>query len=228
MRRIALLFTALVMSIGALALTGTPAQARADKDCGDFNTQAQAQRFFNDHGPGDPHRLDADGDGIACESNPCPCYYGSGGGGNDGGDDGTGNPTLRQRAKVVRVIDGDTVKVRLASGSRRDVRLVGIDTPEVYGGVECWGRKASRATKKLLPRGTRVVLTSDPSQDRKDRYGRLLRYVAKGKTDINRKLVRRGHARVYVYHHHPFKRTQSYKSAQRQATNNDLGLWGAC
>ena len=38
-----------------------------DKDCSDFSTQAEAQRFFDTHGPGDPHRLDADGDGVACE-----------------------------------------------------------------------------------------------------------------------------------------------------------------
>jgi excalibur calcium-binding domain-containing protein len=45
-----------------------------DKDCSDFNTQKRAQRFFKKHQPKkDPHGLDADNDGIACESNPCPC-----------------------------------------------------------------------------------------------------------------------------------------------------------
>lgn len=41
-----------------------------DKDCSDFSTQAEAQRFFDAHGPGDPHRLDGDGDGVACEGLP--------------------------------------------------------------------------------------------------------------------------------------------------------------
>lgn len=41
-----------------------------DKDCKDFATQREAQRFFELQGPGDPHRLDRDGDGIACESLP--------------------------------------------------------------------------------------------------------------------------------------------------------------
>ena len=41
-----------------------------DRDCGDFRTQSQAQRFFEAAGPGDPHRLDGDGDGVACESLP--------------------------------------------------------------------------------------------------------------------------------------------------------------
>ena len=39
-----------------------------DKDCSDFDTQAEAQRFFEAHQPGDPHNLDGNGDGEACES----------------------------------------------------------------------------------------------------------------------------------------------------------------
>lgn len=39
-----------------------------DRDCSDFDTQAEAQRFFERHQPGDPHGLDGDGDGVACES----------------------------------------------------------------------------------------------------------------------------------------------------------------
>jgi len=42
----------------------------ADRDCGDFSTQAEAQRFMDSHGPGDPHGLDRDGDGEACETLP--------------------------------------------------------------------------------------------------------------------------------------------------------------
>ena len=39
-----------------------------DKDCADFSSHAQAQAFFDSQGPGDPHRLDGDGDGVACET----------------------------------------------------------------------------------------------------------------------------------------------------------------
>ena len=41
-----------------------------DKDCSDFSTHAQAQAFFEAQGPGDPHRLDRDRDGSACETLP--------------------------------------------------------------------------------------------------------------------------------------------------------------
>ena len=57
--------------------------------------------------------------------------------------------------RIARVVDGDTVY--LTNGAK--VRLVQIDTPEVFFGVECWGREASAETKKLLPVGTAVRLT---------------------------------------------------------------------
>jgi hypothetical protein len=48
-----------------------PSPAHAiDYDCSDFSTQAQAEEYLL---PGDPYRLDADHDGIACEDLPCPC-----------------------------------------------------------------------------------------------------------------------------------------------------------
>jgi Excalibur calcium-binding domain len=57
----------------ALAAWTTPAVAH-DKDCSDFKSQKRAQRWFHEHHPGrDPSGLDSDGDGKACEHNPCPC-----------------------------------------------------------------------------------------------------------------------------------------------------------
>ncbi|MFO7545439.1 MAG: thermonuclease family protein [Trueperaceae bacterium] len=41
-----------------------------DRDCRDFATQAEAQAFYEAAGPGDPHRLDGDANGIACERLP--------------------------------------------------------------------------------------------------------------------------------------------------------------
>jgi endonuclease YncB( thermonuclease family) len=222
--------------LGALLLSlltvvaSSPAHA-ADKDCGDFGTQKQAQDFFLDAGgpSSDPHQLDADGDGIACETNPCPCSTSTSGGGGTSTGGGT-TKQIRQTGKVYRVVDGDTIEVRLANGRLKDVRLVGIDTPEVYGGVECAGPEASASLKRLLPKGTRVRMLSDTSQDAKDRYGRLLRYVVKvssGK-DMNRAQIQRGWARVYVYADNPFNRVTSYRKAQTSARDASRGLWGLC
>ncbi len=81
------LMLALLTSLLTTVAAGS-ASAGGDRDCGDFATQRAAQIFFLNHGgpQSDPHGLDADGDGIACESNPCPCLNsthppGGGGGG---------------------------------------------------------------------------------------------------------------------------------------------------
>lgn len=68
----------LIVAVAALVGLGSPDPAAADFDCADFATQAEAQEYLE---PGDPYGLDADNDGIACESNPCPCGSASGGGG---------------------------------------------------------------------------------------------------------------------------------------------------
>lgn len=69
----------LLLGSGAVAVTAPSASAVADRDCADFASQRSAQIFFlRQGGPhSDPHRLDADGDGIACESNPAPYYHGT-------------------------------------------------------------------------------------------------------------------------------------------------------
>jgi len=67
-------FTTLVVA-SALLLPATA--SAADKDCANFRSQRAAQFFFLKHGGPryDPDRLDGDDDGVACEDNPCPCYF---------------------------------------------------------------------------------------------------------------------------------------------------------
>ncbi len=68
-RRFVVSAIALVL-LGAAA-TAQPAGAFYDRDCSDFRTHRQAQHFFKKHNPSrDPHRLDGDHDGIACEDLP--------------------------------------------------------------------------------------------------------------------------------------------------------------
>lgn len=222
----------LALLLASGATVASPAHALADRDCGDFASQKAAQIFFLEQGgpSADPHNLDSEGDGIACETNPAPYYYEKAL--PTGTTTTTSSPTLpaqiRQRARVTRVVDGDTIDVRLRSGKQKRVRMIGIDTPEVYGGVECGGKKASSSMRRLAPVGTRVLLLSDPTQDRADRYGRLLRYVVKAGQDLNRAQVARGWARVYVYGNNPFRRVSTYRRAQRAADSHDRGIWRLC
>jgi endonuclease YncB( thermonuclease family) len=128
--------------------------------------------------------------------------------------------------RVARVIDGDTIVL----GNGVHVRLVQIDTPEVYFGVECYGRAASAETKRLLPIGTRVFLRTEPATDRIDEYERLLRYVVRARdgVDVNVRLVAVGAAAPYFYRGRRGMYAARLESLARHARARGLGLWGAC
>jgi len=69
-----ILTTIIASTLGVLGATTAPASAK-DANCTDFSSQAAAQSYFISRGGpySDPDGLDSDGDGIACESRPCPC-----------------------------------------------------------------------------------------------------------------------------------------------------------
>jgi micrococcal nuclease len=108
------------------------------------------------------------------------------------------------------------------------VRILGIDTPEVYGGRECGGAAASALMQVLAPVGSRVQLESDPSQADRDRYGRWLRYVARKGLDVGRQQIRRGLAQTYVYRNDPFRRTRAYQRTEEVAHDRLRGSWDLC
>ena len=107
--------------------------------------------------------------------------------------------------RVVKIADGDTITVRTGDGRRRKVRLLAIDTPESYatryGYTECGAKEAKEAMQRLVRSSPRVKLTTDPSQDETDRYGRLLAYVAPagGGETFQAALTREVWAEVYRF-----------------------------
>ena len=140
---------------------------------------------------------------------------------------GAANRSLAgQLARIDRVVDGDTVA--LTDG--RHVRLVQIDTPEVYFSAECYGKEASTITKHLLPPGTAVRLLREPETDAVDSYGRLLRYVVRvrGDVNINVQLVRVGAAAPYFYDYRRGRYAGLLVRLARRARSRHLGLWGSC
>jgi len=149
------------------------------------------------------------------------------------GRDGAPTP-VTLRGSVTDVVDGDTIKV-VSRGFETTVRLLGIDTPETRrpgGFVQCFGPAASARTRRLLANGQDVRLVTDVSQDRRDRYGRLLAYVYKpgrsGATgSVNHALVATGYAKVYIYRGNRFRHAGPFEEAEARARRRAIGLWGA-
>jgi micrococcal nuclease len=123
------------------------------------------------------------------------------------------------RARVEGVTDGDTLSL---SGVGK-VRLIGIDTPEVYGGVECYGREASAFAKRLLPPGRRVRY--ELGVEERDRYGRALAYVwLDDGRFLNRLLVARGYATPLTISPN-VEFADLFVQAARRARELGRGLW---
>lgn len=97
-----------------------------------------------------------------------------------------------QTGQVVRVIDGDTIDVRIAGEVLR-VRYIGVNTPE--RDEPCYA-EATAANSALVANQT-VRLLRDQSET--DPFGRLLRYVYVGSTFVNRELVVQGYAEAVLY-----------------------------
>lgn len=130
---------------------------------------------------------------------------------------------LSNQARVVRVIDGDTIEVDI-SGKVYRVRYIGIDTPEYdYSrpDVASLAEKATNANTALV--GNKVVrLERDVSET--DRYGRLLRYVYVGDLFVNAELVKLGWAEIYSYPPDT-KYDGLFANLQREAINAGVGRW---
>lgn len=238
----------MVLALAPSAGAG-PATA-PDLDCADFPNQAAAQSYFLSRGgpASDPDRLDSDGDGIACELNPCPCDHSTTPTPQPPAPPVIEPPTRTKfHAVVTAVVDGDTIRVRRGLHKRYTVRLIGIDTPETKRPdtpVECGGPEATSSMFRLgftRPRdsnhdglydrkggkGRRVKVTTDPTQDRRDRYGRLLAYVKSARGSLATAQLRAGRATVYVYDQ-PFEQLALFQSAEASARDADRGTWDEC
>jgi micrococcal nuclease len=124
---------------------------------------------------------------------------------------------------VIRVIDGDTIHVRV-NGRIEKVRYIGVNTPETHHptkGEEYGGREATEVNRRLVE-GKTVRLKLDVQE--RDRYGRLLAYVYVGDTMVGAELVRLGYAQVMTIP--PNVRHQElFLKLEREARETERGLW---
>jgi len=142
-------------------------------------------------------------------------------------------------ASVVRVVDGDTLVVRVGDGRSTRVRLIGIDTPEVHpsdklrrdaqrsgkdaAAIQALGARASEFTKKHLT-GRHVEMERDTTA--LDRYGRTLAYVWLGDELYNLVIVREGYAGLLTIPPN-VKYAGTLAACHRTARESRRGLWAA-
>ncbi len=102
-------------------------------------------------------------------------------------------PSARADTTVTATVDhwsdGDTVVTELGK-----VRLIGINAPDKGA---CGYGKATKLAEALAPAGTTVTLTLPDGHDDTDSYGRLLRYVDVGGTDVGLKEIQKGSQAKY-------------------------------
>lgn len=237
----------LVFAVTALAVVAgasfAPASAQAAV-CADYANQKEAQDAAD--------TLDADGDGLFCESLPCPCSEAKQ---QDAPKNVKTDKTYTYRGRITQVVDGDTLKVkyngrvkivRVIGGLSRvstatdqiehvsdgdtvvlkavgKTRLIGIDTPEVFNTPECFGKQASAFTKQLLPSGTKVRLWWDSEPT--DKYGRMLLYLQlpDGRL-VNDLLASKGMA-VTLTIPPNVGRADRLRALAKKARASKLGLW---
>lgn len=143
------------------------------------------------------------------------------------------------RVTVVEVVDGDTFRFEYENGTTDTARLLGVDTPEIYGenspdefegvpdteaGRACLREYAERASAYAKNRllGEEVTLAFDSNEPRRGYYDRLLVYVHHDGGSFNYALIDRGLARVYDS---SFERDDRFYAAEERAMTSGRGLW---
>jgi micrococcal nuclease len=140
--------------------------------------------------------------------------------GSDGSSPAAPNPRI---ARVVSVVDADTLRLDFVSGAQRRVRYAGVDAPapDACGGVD-----ALRANRSLAPVGTRVFVEYDEA--REDASGTLVAYLRRVSDGVflNAALLRRGAASVYTVPPN-VRHVDALVAAARDAREAGRGVW-AC
>jgi len=138
--------------------------------------------------------------------------------------DFTTKDSNKTKATVTRVIDGDTIEVKM-DGNTEDVRLLLVDTPETKHPskpVQPYGPEASEFAKNTLS-GKEVTLEFDGSK--RDKYDRLLAYVWVNGNNFNKMLLAEGLARLAYVYEPPYTHYDAFMKAQTKAVNENKNIW---
>jgi micrococcal nuclease len=130
--------------------------------------------------------------------------------------------------RVVSIEDGDTITVDMNKTIER-IRFIGVDTPETQDPrvpVQCFGKAATTFTTSLIGNNP-VRLEADSLNTNRDRYSRLLRYVylPDGRL-VNEEIIKAGYGFAYTLF--PFEKLATFRDLERQAREQNIGLWAVC
>lgn len=106
--------------------------------------------------------------------------------------------TNNNYVEIVRVIDGDTIEVKIGDNVE-SVRLIGIDAPEMDEETKQKAVESKQYLEGLL-KNQKIYLEKDETQDDRDVYNRLLRYVyLEDKTLVNKEMIESDMAEEYTF-----------------------------
>ena len=135
--------------------------------------------------------------------------------------------TKKIKVDLVKCIDGDTAKFKMADGSIKTARFLAIDTPESVHptkAVEAYGKEASEFTCNLLTKANSIKIEYDKASDKTDKYGRLLVWVYADNKLVQEMLLREGLAKV-AYLYADYEYTSYLQEIEKDAKNKKLKIW---
>ena len=126
---------------------------------------------------------------------------------------------------VMKVYDGDTIRVRFLNGKEEKIRFIGVNCPELDDEreeIRIFAHIAKRFTFVNLYK-KKVILTYD--WELRDKYGRVLAYIWLKNDLFNEIIIKKGFA--FAFLKFPFKREfqMRFKKAEEWARINKKGLW---
>ena len=129
-------------------------------------------------------------------------------------------------AKVVNIVDGDTIDVLDGYNQKLRIRLLGIDTPERK---QQFGYESYFYLNKIL-HGKSVVIISSPDKDKPYTLGYFKRVIGKvvlNDVDINLEMIKKGMGWHFIKYkkNQPIDESHSYNKAESEARKKYIGLW---
>ncbi len=139
------------------------------------------------------------------------------------GDVRRSDSSPRKSAKVVAIYDGDTIKVRFASGLEHRIRMIGIDAPELNETKEETQLEAFLAKRFVFHHLYQKTVGLTYERELEDKYGRLLAYVWTEQGLFNEFILKQGFARVFWAFSYDLK--ERFFRAEQESRQNERGLW---